>query len=428
VAVVVLAGVLASWFVFASAAPAADSDLTAAALDARKAVGLPAVTESPAVAAAAGAVLDGADSHGAFVSKGGTGDLVTVAWPAGGALSADPVRALVFDPRVSALAVLGRGGTVAVAAALDPGRPFHVPVVAGAGFDPGVPGSLAVLFPPAAGTIPPISLQAKRQGQLVTIGLAATAVPGVEDAILVELRGRDRITGPQIGYGLTYTLKIGTNRLYTVRTRPIPTALTSRPFVAGPGFSGVDKQRFLRDVSSMSAAGRNIVDTIRGAVTVSVLANSAPICGAQTDCAGFDPGNGYFMIVNRADLHSSFGRFAISHEFGHLVDFLGLDTFSHQSFTKLFSASPKWKSCFPLRSHCTPSLEVFADQFGFFSTNARGVQTGYGDDRLATGPAFSSVLRAQWAFRPPQELNPLAGYGPLARSFELAMQSSASAL
>jgi hypothetical protein len=71
---------------------------------------------------------------------------------------------------------------------------------------------------------------------------------------------------------------------------------------------------------------------------------------------------------------------------------------------------------------------VFADQFGFFSTNARGVQTGYGDDRLATSPAFASTLRAQWAFRPPQELNPLSGFGPLAKSFEVAMHSSEGAL
>jgi hypothetical protein len=66
---------------------------------------------------------------------------------------------------------------------------------------------------------------------------------------------------------------------------------------------------------------------------------------------------------------------------------------------------------------------VFADQFGFFGTNARGVQTGYNDDRLATGSAFSTLLRVQWAFRPPQEYNPLAGFGPLAKSFEKALHS-----
>ena len=113
---------------------------------------------------------------------------------------------------------------------------------------------------------------------------------------------------------------------------------------------------------------------------------------------------------------------------GHIADFLGLDTFSHEEFRKLFAASPKWKSCFQLGSSCTPFLEVFADQFGFFATNARGVQSGYGDDRLASGPAFEGVLRVQWAFRPPQELNPLAGFGPLAKSFANALHSNESEL
>jgi hypothetical protein len=71
---------------------------------------------------------------------------------------------------------------------------------------------------------------------------------------------------------------------------------------------------------------------------------------------------------------------------------------------------------------------VFADQFAYFSTNAQGVQSGYGDDRLATSSAFAKIIRAQWAYRPPQDLNPLAGFGPLAKSFEDALHSSTGAL
>lgn len=426
--VLVGTGVLTLWLLLAPAAPASDTDLTAGALNARNAVGLPAVAENPAVLAAAGAVLDGVDPQAAFTSKGGAGDLITATVPAGGALSTDKMKVVVFDPRVTAIAVLGRDRDVAVAAAFDPSRPFQAPVLAGAVVDPGVAGSLAVLYPPAAGTIPQISLQRKRGRQLVTIGTAATAVPGVEGAILLEIKGRDQVTGPQIGYGLTYTLKIGTNRSYTVRTIPIPKVLVSGKVVAGPGFKGADRERFMKVVDSIPSTGREIADIIGGAVTVSILANSKPVCGEQTSCAGFDDGNGYFMIINRAQLHSGFGRFAITHELGHLVDFLGLDTFSHEEFRKLFSESPKWRNCFPLRGQCTPFLEVFADQFGFYSTNAHGVQTGYGDDRLATGSAMRSVLRTQWAFRPPQELNPLAGYGPLAKSFENAMHSGQDAL
>ena len=422
------AGAVTLWFLLASAAGAADTDLTPAALEARKAVGLPAIGASPAVRAAAGAVLEGRDAEGAFTSGGGTGNLVTATVPAGGALSTARLKAVVFDPRVTAIAVLGRARKVAVAAALDPERPFRAPVLAGAVVDPGVAGSLAVLFPPDFGTIPQISLQQKRGGTVVSVGVAATAAPGVEGAILVGLKGRDRITGPQLGYGVTYTLRVGTGRSFTVRTRPIPAALLSRSFVPGPGFTGADRARIMQAVGSLPPIGRKIIDIIGGATTVRVLANSAPICRQQTSCAGFDPGNGYFMILNRAQLHSDIGRFVIAHEIGHLVDFLGLDAFSHNDLRKLFSGSPKWKSCFPLGGQCTPFLEVFADQFGFFSTNARGVQSGYGDDRLATGPGFATVLQAHWAFRPPQDRNPLAGFGPLAKSFEHALHSSEDAL
>jgi hypothetical protein len=412
----------------ASAATAADSDLTSDVLAARKAVGLPAIAANPAVSAAVGAMLAGAAPQGAFTSNRGTGELVTVTAPAGGALSTAQMKAVVFDPRVTAIAVQSRSGTVAVAAALDPGRPFRAPVLAGAVVDPGIAGSLAVLFPPASGTIPRISLQRHRGGQLVTIEIAATAGPGVDGAILVSLKGRDRVTGPQIGYGLTYTLKIGANRSYTVRTRPLPSVLFTRSFVPGPGFTGADRQRFLATVNSLPPVGRKIIRIIGGVITIRVLAKSAPICGAPTSCAGFDPGNGYFMILNRAQLRSGLGRFVITHELGHLVDFLGLDTFSYASLKQLFTRSPHWKNCFNDEGHCTPFLEVFADQFGFFSTNAHGIQSGYNDDRLATGAAFAKLLQVQWAFRPPQERNPLAGFGPLAQSFENALHSGAGQL
>ncbi len=426
-AAVLAATAAVSWIAPPSSAPAADVDLTPTVLKDRAAVGLPPVRADAAVRAAAGALLGGQEAQAAFTSAGGTGSLVTARVPAGSALAAAQVKSAVFDPRATSLAVLRRDRTVAVAAALDPRRPFRAPVLAGAVADPGVAGSLAVLFPPGGGTIPAISLQQNRSGDLVTIEVAATAVPGAQGAILVQLKGRDRITGPQLGYGLDYTLKIGT-RSFHVKTSPVPTVLTSRSFANGPGFTGADRLDFVKAVNQLPSLGRRIVDVIGGAITVRVLANSAPNCGAQTSCAGFDPGNGYFLIVNRSQLHSPVGRFVITHELGHLVDFLGLDTFSHERFKTLFSKSPRWKSCFPVSGQCAPFLEVFADQFGFFGTNAHGVQSGYNDDRLASGPGFGSLLHNQWAFRPPQNRNPLAGFGPLAKSFENALHSDDDAL
>jgi hypothetical protein len=426
-AVVLGSAVLLSWLAAPSPAPAADVDLTSSVLRDRAAVGLPAVRADAAVRAAANALLGGQNAQAAFASSSGTGSLVTARVPAGAALAEAQVKSAVFDPRVTALAVLRRGETVAVAAALDPKRPFTAPVLAGAVVDPGVAGSLAVLFPPGSGTIPAVSLQQNRSGDVVTIEVVATAVPGALGAILVQLKGRDRITGPQLGYGLDYSLRIGT-RSFRVKTSPVPTVLISRSFASGLGFTGADRTDFVKAVDRLPSMGRRIVDVIGGAITVRVLANSAPNCGAQTSCAGFDPGNGYFLIVNRAQLRSPAGRFVITHELGHLVDFLGLDTFSHERFKTLFSKSSKWKSCFPVGGQCAPFLEVFADQFGFFGTNAHGIQSGYNDDRLATGPAFGALLQSQWAFRPPQNRNPLAGFGPLAKSFEDALHSGDDAL
>jgi hypothetical protein len=426
-ALILAAAAALSCLVRPATAPAADVDLTTAVLRDRAAVGLPAVRADPGVRAAAAALLSGQNAQTAYASAGGSGSLATARVAAGSALAAPQVKSVVFEPRVASIAVLRREGTVAVAAALDPQRPFKSPVLAGAVVDPGVAGSLAVLFPPGSGTIPAISLQQNRGGDLVTIDVAATAVPGTQGAILVQLKGRDRITGPQLGYGLEYSLKIGARTL-RVKTSPVPTVLRSRSFAGGPGFSGADRRAFIEAVNQLPPEGRRIVDVIGGAITVRVLANSAPNCGAQTSCAGFDPGNGYFLIVNRGQLHSPVGRFVITHELGHLVDFLGLDTFSHQQFQSLFSRSSKWKSCFPVGGQCAPFLEVFADQFGFFATDARGIQSGYNDDRLATGAAVARLLQTQWAFRPPQNRNPLAGFGPLAKSFEEALHSGQDAL
>ena len=278
-AVVALTSATPPW-----AARTADVDLTAGALRARAAVGLPPVGANAAVRAAGVALLDGRSAQAAFASSGGAGTLVTATAPAGETLSTAQVKAAVFDPRVTAIAALRRAQTVAVAAAFDPQRPFPRPVVAGALVDPAVAGSLAVLFPPPGGTIPAISLQQNRSGEVITIDIAATAVPGAQGAILVQLKGRDRITGPQLGYGIDYTLTIGNAGTYRVRTRPVPSVLTSRSFVPGPGFTGSDRRAFLKAVSLVPGVGRQIVDVIGGAITVHVLANSAPICVTQTSC------------------------------------------------------------------------------------------------------------------------------------------------
>jgi hypothetical protein len=394
---------------------------------ARSAVGLPPAPPNAAVSAAAAALLKGKDAKAAFSAEGGAGELATAVVPAGSALSTAQLKRIVFDPRVRALAGSRGGGRVAVAGELDTTLPFTRPVLAGATADPAVAGSIALLFPPGTATIPKVTLTERRGGTTVTLGIVATASEGLAGAILVQLKGHDRVTGPQIGYGLRYRLTAGTSSL-TLRTGPLPPVLRSASFAPGEGFRGADRAQFLRELRRFPPAARRIADYIGGAVTVRVLAKTAPVCGAPTSCAGYDPGNGYFVLLNRGQLHSDVGRFVIAHEFGHLVDFLGLDAFSYDSFHDLFARSPKWKTCFSFRGRCTPFAEVFADQFASYGLRTETIPTGYNDPVLIDGASFGGLLTDQWAFRPPQVRNPLAGFGPLASTFTDALGSGGSGL
>jgi hypothetical protein len=397
---------------------------------ARAEVGLPPARPNAAVNAAAEALLAGKDAKAAFAALGGVGELVTAVVPAGSALSTTQLERLVFDPRLSALAGHSGAGKVAVAAVLDPALPFARPQLAGKTVDPAVAGSIALLFPPGTATIPQVTLRERRgDGTTVTLGIVATASEGLHGAILVQLKGRDRVTGPQMGYGLRYQLSAGAAS-FELRTRPLPPVLRGATFAPGDGFRGADRAKFLDDLKTYPPVARTIIDYIGGAVTVRVLANTKPVCGLQTSCAGYDPGNGYFMLLNRAQLRNrEFGHFVIAHELGHLVDFLGLDSFSYDRFHGLFRRSPGWKNCFPLNGGCTPFLEVFADQFGAYSLRTSTIPSGYNDPVLiGRGGPFGSLLSSQWAFRPPQDRNPLAGFGPLARSFSDAIASGGSGL
>ena len=399
------------------------SDLSRARSD----VGLPPAPPNAAVSAAAGALLKGKDAEKAFADAGGAGELATAVVPAGSALSTAELKRIVFDPRVSALTGSRAGGKVAVAGELDTTLPFTRPVLGGATADPAVAGSIALLFPPGTATIPKVTLTERRGGTTVTLGIVATATEGLEDAILVQLKGRDRVTGPQIGYGLRYRLTVGTSS-FALRTRPLPPVLRGASFAPGEGFRGADRARFLHEVGRFPPVARRIADYIGGAVTVRVLAKTAPVCGAPTSCAGYDPGNGYFVLLHRGQLHSEFGRFVIAHEFGHLVDFLGLDAFSYDSFHDVFARSPGWKKCFSFQARCTPFAEIFADQFAAYGLRAKTIPTGYNDPVLIDGGSFGGLLTHQWAFRPPQVRNPLAGFGPLASTFTNALGAGGSGL
>ena len=425
---IVLGSIVASLAPLLLAGHASGADISSDLSRERSAAGLRVARPSPPVVGAANALLAGRDPQAAFSSAGGTGVLVTAVAPKGSALSTPQLKRIVFDPRVTAIAGSAANGNVVVAGALDTTLPFTRPVLAGVTVDPAVAGSIALLFPPGTATIPNVTLTERRgSGTTVTLGIVATATEGLAGAILVQIKGRDRVTGPQMGYGLRYRITVGTLS-FDLRTRPLPRVLQSASFASGEGFEGRDRDRFLRELAGFPATARRIVGYVGGAITVRVLTSTAAVCHAQTSCGGYDPGHGYFILLNRGQLRSEFGQFVIAHELGHLVDFLGLDSFSYDSFHTLFARSRGWRSCFPYNGHCTPFAEVFADQFASYAMRVTSIPTGYNDPVLASGVSFGRLLAEQWAFRPPQERNPLAGFGPLARTFTDALQSGGSGL
>jgi len=425
---IALASIVASLVLLVIAGNASGGDISPDLSRARSAAGLRPARPNGPVAAAAKALLGGQDPQAAFSAAGGTGGLVTAAAPRGSALSTPQLKRIVFDPRVTAIAGSTGSGEVVVAGALDTTLPFTRPVLAGVTVDPAVAGSIALLFPPGTATIPNVTLTERRgAGTTVTLGIVATATEGLAGAILVQIKGRDRVTGPQMGYGLRYRLTVGSVS-FDLRTRPLPPVLRSATFAPGEGFQGRDRSQFLHELAGFPPTARRIVGYVGGAITVRVLASTVAVCHAQTSCGGYDPGHGYFILLNRGQLRSEFGQFVIAHELGHLVDYLGLDSFSYDSFHGLFARSPGWRSCFPYNGHCTPFAEVFADQFASYAMHVTTIPTGYNDPVLVDGASFGKLLAEQWAFRPPQERNPLAGFGPLARTFTDALESGGSGL
>ena len=98
------------------------------------------------------------------------------------------------------------------------------------------------------------------------------------------------------------------------------------------------------------------------------------------------------------------------HEFGHLVDYMAFDARSYAAFAALFVRSPRWQKCFPddtSSTGCVELSEIIADQFAYWATGLRADPSGgYGDPPLVDPVAFETVLRQQWAFRPPLYRNP----------------------
>ena len=168
-------------------------------------------------------------------------------------------------------------------------------------------GSLAVLFPPRTGRSRDLARRGTEEARWSRSGSSRRRCPASRRGDpRVGLKGLDRMTGPELGYGLDLHAEDREQRTPTAYDLPLPPVLVARrssPARASPEpTASVPERR-----RPLPPSRRKIVDVFRGAITVSRPEDRADVRW-QTSCAGFDPGDGYFLILNRAQLHSYDGR------------------------------------------------------------------------------------------------------------------------
>jgi len=114
-------------------------------------------------------------------------------------------------------------------------------------------------------------------------------------------------------------------------------------------------------------------------------------------------GNTFRIDINPDDATP----FTVLHEFGHVVDTIGLDVAGELEIQRLFATSPDWLDCFFYRPlGCVPPEELLADQFAFWATGISPVGVSYGDPPLVQPDEFAALLAQQFAFRPGYAADP----------------------
>ena len=343
---------------------------------------------------------------GSYDEIGGNGD-----WTVDPADGATPLEAMgtwpellavLFDPRTT-VAATGPGDSGAVELALLSDTTLPLPrTILPLRLDPASPFAPAVLL-----ATRPRSLQLfeTRGGSELLLPLAVTRVQGVGGAWLAQLEGDD--DGVRVGYASRYRLVVdGVSHPYV--TAPLPQRFLTRSWSFGPTLSAADRRRYKAALATAPALARQLIATIDGAVRVERKA-----CDDQdSSCAAFSEQGAYSISIAPADFEDSFDdlRFVTLHEFGHLVDYMAFDARSYAAFASLFLRSPRWQKCFPddtSSTGCVELSEIIADQFAYWATGLRADPSGgYGDPPLVDPVAFETVLRQQWAFRPPLYRNP----------------------
>jgi hypothetical protein len=298
--------------------------------------------------------------------------------------------AQLIDPRVQAVAArAGLGGVVQ----LELGPPVAgrlVTAVVPRRLDPGLPIDVAVLLP--ARNAAKVSFAELRAGAWLEIPAQVDKARGVFGSQVVDIQV-DRLA-----YDTTYRLMVGSST-FVLRTSPPPPAFLAKTWTFGPTMTPDAVATVQAAFAAAPPLVQQLADELDGAVTFELQG----CVGDPGDSCMREVGNTFRIDINPDDATA----FTVLHEFGHVVDAIGLDVAGELAVQKLFQASSAWLDCFFYRPlGCVPPEELLADQFAFWATGISPVDVSYGDPPLVQPDEFAALLAQQFAFRPGYAADP----------------------
>jgi hypothetical protein len=298
--------------------------------------------------------------------------------------------AQLIDPREQTVAArAGLGGVVQ----LELGQPragrLSGPIVPRR-LDPALPIDLAVLLP--ARTAGAVTLAELRGSAWVDVPAQVDRAKGVLGSQVVD------IEADRPAYDTRYRLGVG-GRTYTFHTAPPSAAFVAKMWTFGPTMT----PDAVATVEAAFAAAPPLVQQLAGELDGAVTFELQGCVGDPEDSCMREIGNAFRIDLNPADATA----FTVMHEFGHVVDAIGLDVSGELAIQALFAGSPDWRDCFFYRPlGCVQPEELFADQFAWWATAVSPVDVSYGDPPLVQPDAFAALLSQQFAFRPGYAADP----------------------
>ena len=308
------------------------------------------------------------------------------------------LRTYVGDPRVTGFATaVNSAGVNVVVFVFDPATRLAGTVALSKPID--FAGTLRLLVPGARTT--QARLLDGRGRPLANVTALSSA--GLDGAHMVSIL----LPALPLAWGTSYRLQLD-HTSFSLRTPPFPTAVARRSWQFQPSMSASDRREFSAAFTRAPQLYRRVAGLLDGLVAVSA---GAGCDRRESSCAR--SGSHPVIVMNPQHLADpATARFVALHEFGHIVQFYGLDAGAIPAFQALFARSPAWQSCYRERTSgvCTPLTEILADQFAFWADPQAGQESGYSDPRLATAAQFESVLRAHLSLRIVPGLMPPGSY------------------